>query len=69
MAQDREVWTIGTHADQGGFPKFAINSSPTDMISQWNFEKFLIDKNGKVVERWASVTTPESIDAQVAKII
>jgi len=36
---------------------------------KWNFEKFLVDKNGKVVERWASVTTPEAIDAQVAKII
>ncbi|KAF8802470.1 glutathione peroxidase-like protein [Phlegmacium glaucopus] len=36
---------------------------------KWNFEKFLIDKNGKVVERWASVTTPASIDAEVAKII
>jgi peroxiredoxin len=36
---------------------------------QWNFEKFLVDKNGNVVERWASVTTPDAIDAQVAKII
>jgi len=37
--------------------------------SQWNFEKFLVDKNGNVVQRWASVTTPDSIDAEVAKII
>ena len=51
------------------FQTFAINKPRTDVIFQWNFEKFLIDKNGKVVERWASVTTPESIDAQVAKII
>jgi glutathione peroxidase len=27
---------------------------------QWNFEKFLIDKNGKVVERWSSITKPTS---------
>ncbi|KAF8627982.1 hypothetical protein AX15_004113 [Amanita polypyramis BW_CC] len=36
---------------------------------KWNFEKFLIDKNGKVVNRWASTTTPEGIDAEIAKII
>ncbi|KAJ7030380.1 glutathione peroxidase [Mycena alexandri] len=36
---------------------------------KWNFEKFLIDKEGKVVNRWASTTTPEAIDAEVAKII
>ena len=36
---------------------------------QWNFEKFLVDKNGNVVHRWASTTTPETIDAEVAKLL
>lgn len=27
---------------------------------QWNFEKFLVDRNGKVVERWSSMTNPSS---------
>ena len=27
---------------------------------KWNFEKFLIDKNGDVVDRFRSITTPES---------
>ncbi|KAK7050868.1 Glutathione peroxidase 2 [Paramarasmius palmivorus] len=36
---------------------------------KWNFEKFLIDKEGKVVHRWASTTTPEAIDAEVAKLL
>ncbi|KAJ7104027.1 glutathione peroxidase [Mycena belliarum] len=36
---------------------------------KWNFEKFLISKEGAVVNRWASTTTPEAIDAEVAKII
>ncbi|KAF9048427.1 glutathione peroxidase-like protein [Panaeolus papilionaceus] len=36
---------------------------------KWNFEKFLVDKEGKVVQRWASTTTPAAIDAEVAKII
>ncbi|EGN91914.1 hypothetical protein SERLA73DRAFT_191833 [Serpula lacrymans var. lacrymans S7.3] len=34
---------------------------------KWNFEKFLIDKKGNVVQRWASTTTPQGIDAEVAK--
>jgi len=36
---------------------------------KWNFEKFLIDKEGKVANRWASVTTPETIDAEIAKLL
>ncbi|PCH42206.1 glutathione peroxidase [Wolfiporia cocos MD-104 SS10] len=36
---------------------------------KWNFEKFLVDRNGKVVNRWASTTTPEAIDAEVAKFL
>jgi len=30
---------------------------------------FLVDKNGKVVNRWASSTTPESIDGDIANMI
>ncbi|CCM03073.1 uncharacterized protein FIBRA_05193 [Fibroporia radiculosa] len=36
---------------------------------KWNFEKFLIDKEGKVVQRWASTTSPEAIDAEIAKLV
>ncbi|TFK92643.1 glutathione peroxidase-like protein [Polyporus arcularius HHB13444] len=36
---------------------------------KWNFEKFLIDKEGKVVHRWASTTSPEAIDPEVAKLL
>jgi glutathione peroxidase-family protein len=36
---------------------------------KWNFEKFLVNKEGKVVNRWASTTTPAAIDAEVAKLI
>ncbi|KAI0635941.1 thioredoxin-like protein [Trametes polyzona] len=36
---------------------------------KWNFEKFLIDREGKVVHRWASTTSPEAIDAEVAKLL
>ncbi|KAF9565415.1 glutathione peroxidase [Agrocybe pediades] len=36
---------------------------------KWNFEKFLVNKEGKVVQRWASTTTPDAISAEIAKII
>jgi len=36
---------------------------------KWNFEKFLIDKQGNVVNRWASTTTPSAIEAEVAKLV
>lgn len=36
---------------------------------QWNFEKFLIDQNGSVVNRWASTTTPQAIDTAVEKLL
>ncbi|KAH7913545.1 glutathione peroxidase [Hygrophoropsis aurantiaca] len=36
---------------------------------KWNFEKFLIDKDGKVVQRWASTTTPSAIDSVVEKLL
>jgi len=36
---------------------------------KWNFEKFLVDKKGKVVNRWASTTTPEALDHEIAQIL
>jgi len=36
---------------------------------KWNFEKFLIDKEGKVVNRWASTTSPDAIDPEIAKLL
>jgi len=36
---------------------------------KWNFEKFLVDRNGKVVGRWASTTTPEQLDTEIQKVL
>ncbi|PVV00010.1 hypothetical protein BB559_000194 [Furculomyces boomerangus] len=36
---------------------------------KWNFEKFLVDKNGKVVERYASTTKPSSIDSKIKELL
>ncbi len=36
---------------------------------KWNFTKFLIDKNGKIVERYAPSTTPEAIATDIEKLL
>ena len=36
---------------------------------KWNFTKFLVDRNGNVVDRFAPTKTPEQIDAEVAKLL
>jgi glutathione peroxidase len=33
---------------------------------KWNFEKFLVDKDGKVVKRFATKVTPEQLASDVA---
>ena len=36
---------------------------------KWNFTKFLVDRNGNVVARFASTVTPEKIEAQIEKLL
>ena len=36
---------------------------------KWNFTKFLIDKDGKVVDRFASTTKPESLVKDIEKLL
>lgn len=36
---------------------------------KWNFTKFLVSKNGKVLKRYASTTKPESIDSDIANAL
>lgn len=40
----------------------------TDAV-KWNFTKFLVDQQGKVVKRYESVATPEEIDQDLAKLL
>lgn len=42
-----------------------LNTEPI----KWNFTKFLIDKNGNPVERFAPGTKPESIEKEVEKLL
>jgi glutathione peroxidase len=36
---------------------------------KWNFTKFLLDRNGEVVERYAPVTKPEEIAQDIEKLL
>lgn len=36
---------------------------------KWNFTKFLVDKNGKVIHRYAPSTAPESIAKDIEKLL
>jgi glutathione peroxidase len=35
---------------------------------KWNFTKFLVDKSGKVIKRYGSIDTPESIGKDLEKL-
>lgn len=39
-----------------------------DLI-KWNFEKFLVDKNGKVVQRFPPTTSPFQIEKDIQKLL
>jgi glutathione peroxidase len=36
---------------------------------KWNFTKFLVDRNGKVIERYASMAKPEDLDKAIQKLL
>lgn len=45
---------------KGGFFSKAI---------KWNFTKFLVDREGKVIERYAPTTKPEKIEKDILKLL
>lgn len=36
---------------------------------KWNFSKFLVDRQGNVVDRFAPTTTPAALDKEIAKYL
>jgi glutathione peroxidase len=52
--------------------KYLVKAAPgllgTEAI-KWNFTKFLVDADGKVVKRYAPNATPADIDRDVAKLL
>jgi len=57
--------------DQSDLYKFLINNAPvmTGKSIKWNFEKFLVDRNGNIVNRYVSKVTPEEIKSEIDKLL
>ena len=36
---------------------------------KWNFTKFLVDRQGNVVKRFAPISTPDQIDGEISKLL
>lgn len=53
----------------GDLAKVSLKEIPFKEDVAWNFEKFLVDKDGRVVKRYSSMATPESIEADIEKLL
>lgn len=67
------------------FSKIEVNGDKTDALYKflkkekggflgfdsikWNFTKFLVDKNGKVIKRYAPSTNPMKIEKEIEKLL
>lgn len=81
---DAEIREFATSKFDATFPMFSkieVNGDGSCELYQWlkeqagggditwNFEKFLVDAQGNVVERFSPVTTPEQIAPKVAELL
>ncbi|EDM74193.1 glutathione peroxidase [Plesiocystis pacifica SIR-1] len=79
FAQDRYSVTFQMHAkiDVNGsnaHPLYTfIKAEKPGLLGtkaiKWNFTKFLVDRQGKVIERFAPKTTPKSLSAQIEGLL
>jgi len=57
----------------GAHPVFRfLKAEKRNMLMEavkWNFEKFLVDGKGHVVERWSSLSGVDSIDPYIARLV
>ncbi len=83
-AQIHEFCTLKYNTTFPRFKKIDVNGENADPLYKflkgekggilgdaikWNFTKFLIDREGKVVGRFAPTDTPEKIEEKIAKLI
>ena len=52
-----------------GFLKHAKRGLPGSEAIKWNFTKFLVDRNGAVVGRYAPLTKPEELQARIEALL
>ncbi len=58
--------------DKAAFYQFLTDSGANPSTGgeiKWNFTKFLVDRNGKVIERFEPAVTPEQMDAAIQKAL
>jgi glutathione peroxidase len=49
-----------------------LKSQKSNMLIKkikWNFEKFLVNKKGEVVDRFSSIKTPEGLEEDIEKLL
>lgn len=46
-----------------------MQSTPTGARIKWNFTKFLVDREGNVVQRYPSATKPEELEEDIEKLL
>jgi glutathione peroxidase len=63
-----EVNGKGTHPLFAWLKHEKAGAFGTEAI-QWNFTKFLVDRSGRVVERFAPADAPEKLDAKVSAVL
>ena len=81
---DEEILEFATSKYSVDFPMFSkievngegscelyqwLRSQTDDADIGWNFEKFLIDREGNVFQRFGPMTTPEEIAPHVAQLL
>ena len=49
--------------------KYLRTEAPEADEVKWNFTKFLIDKDGKIVKRFAPTVDPEKIEKEIEKLL
>jgi glutathione peroxidase len=63
-----EVNGPGEHPLYAKLKKDARGLLGTESI-KWNFTKFLVDRAGKVVDRYAPTTTPEKLESKIEELL
>ena len=68
QAPTEEYKGLKAKAAKALFKKIS-DSAKSESDIQWNFIKFLVDKTGKVVGRFAPTTEPKDFEAEILKLL
>jgi glutathione peroxidase len=49
--------------------KLISKTAKNDNDIKWNFTKFLVDRQGNVIKRYAPTVTPAEIEADIMKLL